>query len=32
MVRLFRAGLDGLFTDNLREFALRFPDAIRAPV
>jgi glycerophosphoryl diester phosphodiesterase len=29
---LFRAGLDGLFTDNLREFALRFPDAIRAPV
>jgi glycerophosphoryl diester phosphodiesterase len=29
--RLFRAGLDGLFTDNLREFALRFPDAIRAP-
>jgi glycerophosphoryl diester phosphodiesterase len=29
--RLFRAGLDGLFTDNLREFARRFPDAIRAP-
>jgi glycerophosphoryl diester phosphodiesterase len=28
---LFRAGLDGLFTDNLREFALRFPEAIRAP-
>jgi glycerophosphoryl diester phosphodiesterase len=29
--RLFGAGVDGLFTDNLREFAARFPDAIRAP-
>ena len=29
--RLFAAGIDGLFTDNLREFAVRFPDAIRAP-
>lgn len=28
---LLGAGVDGLFTDNLREFALRFPDAIRAP-
>lgn len=28
---LFRSGVDGLFTDNLREFARRFPDAIRAP-
>ncbi len=25
------AGVDGLFTDNLREFAARFPDAIRSP-
>ncbi len=24
-------GVDGLFTDNLREFAKRFPEAIRAP-
>ena len=29
--RLFEAGIDGLFTDNLREFAARFPDAIREP-
>jgi glycerophosphoryl diester phosphodiesterase len=29
--RLFAAGVDGLFTDNLREFAARFPDAIREP-
>ncbi len=29
--RLFAAGLDGLFTDNLREFAVRFPGAIREP-
>ncbi len=29
--RLFAAGVDGLFTDNLRELAARFPDAIRAP-
>ncbi|HSN22524.1 MAG TPA: glycerophosphodiester phosphodiesterase [Usitatibacter sp.] len=29
--RLFAAGVDGLFTDNLREFAVRFPEAIRAP-
>ena len=28
---LLGAGVDGLFTDNLREFAARFPDAIRAP-
>ena len=28
---LFAAGIDGLFTDNLREFAVRFPDAIREP-
>jgi glycerophosphoryl diester phosphodiesterase len=27
--RLMRAGVDGLFTDNLREFAERFPEAIR---
>ena len=26
--RLFAAGVDGIFTDNLREFAARFPDAI----
>ena len=25
------AGVDGIFTDNLREFAERFPQAIRAP-
>ncbi len=29
--RLFAAGVDGLFTDNLREFAVRFPGAIREP-
>ena len=29
--RLLAAGIDGLFTDNLRAFAARFPDAIRAP-
>ena len=29
--RLFAAGVDGLFTDNLRGLAARFPDAIRAP-
>ena len=29
--RLFGAGVDGLFTDNLREFARHFPEAIRAP-
>jgi glycerophosphoryl diester phosphodiesterase len=29
--RLFAAGVDGIVTDNLREFAARFPDAIRAP-
>lgn len=28
---LFGAGVDGLFTDNLRGLAARFPDAIRAP-
>ena len=27
--QLFAAGIDGLFTDNLREFALRFPGALR---
>jgi glycerophosphoryl diester phosphodiesterase len=27
---LFAAGVDGIFTDNLREFAARFPDAIRS--
>jgi glycerophosphoryl diester phosphodiesterase len=26
---LLDAGIDGLFTDNLAEFAQRFPDAIR---
>lgn len=29
--RLFAAGVDGIFTDNLREFAVRFPGAIREP-
>ncbi len=29
--RWFAAGIDGLVTDNLREFAARFPDAIREP-
>ena len=29
--RLFAAGVDGVFTDNLREFAVRFPGAIREP-
>ena len=29
--RLFAAGIDGIFTDNLREFAVRFPGAIREP-
>ena len=29
--RLFDAGIDGLFSDNLREFAVRFPGAIREP-
>lgn len=29
--RLLEAGIDGLFTDNLREFAARFPGAIREP-
>jgi glycerophosphoryl diester phosphodiesterase len=29
--RLFAVGIDGLFTDNLRELAARFPEAIRAP-
>ncbi|HXZ49620.1 MAG TPA: glycerophosphodiester phosphodiesterase [Usitatibacter sp.] len=29
--RLFAAGIDGLFTDNLREFAARFPRDIREP-
>ncbi len=28
---LFEAGADGLFTDNLRVFAQRFPEALRAP-
>jgi glycerophosphoryl diester phosphodiesterase len=28
---LFAAGIDGLFTDNLGEFAARFPNAIREP-
>jgi len=28
---LFAAGIDGLFTDNLGEFAVRFPNAIREP-
>jgi glycerophosphoryl diester phosphodiesterase len=27
---LFAAGIDGLFTDNLRQFAETFPDAIRS--
>ena len=27
--QLLEAGVDGLFTDNLREFARRFPEAIR---
>jgi len=29
--RLFDAGVDGIFTDNLRELAARFPGAIREP-
>ena len=29
--RLLDAGVGGIFTDNLREFAERFPEAIRAP-
>ena len=29
--RLFAQGVDGIFTDNLREFAARFPEAVRAP-
>ena len=29
--RWFAAGIDGLVTDNLREFAARFPDAIGEP-
>jgi glycerophosphoryl diester phosphodiesterase len=29
--KFLEAGVDGLFTDNLREFAQRFPEAIRAP-
>ncbi len=29
--RWFAAGVDGLVTDNLADFAARFPDAIRAP-
>src|SRR5258708_1798263 len=29
--KLLDAGVDGIFTDNLREFAARFPEAIRAP-
>jgi glycerophosphoryl diester phosphodiesterase len=29
--RLFDAGVDGIFTDNLRELAVRFPGAIREP-
>ena len=29
--RLFAAGVDGMFTDNLGEFARRFPDRIRGP-
>jgi glycerophosphoryl diester phosphodiesterase len=29
--QLLDAGVDGIFTDNLREFAERFPEAIRAP-
>ena len=28
--KLIEASIDGLFTDNLREFAARFPEAIRA--
>jgi glycerophosphoryl diester phosphodiesterase len=28
--QLFDAGVDGLFTDNLADFARRFPDAIKA--
>jgi glycerophosphoryl diester phosphodiesterase len=28
---LFDAGVDGIFTDELRAFAQRFPEAIRAP-
>lgn len=27
----FAAGIDGMVTDNLREFAQRFPDALRGP-
>jgi len=30
--RLFDLGIDGLFTDNLREFAAAFPAAIAAPL
>jgi glycerophosphoryl diester phosphodiesterase len=29
--QMFALGADGLFTDNLREFAARFPELIRAP-
>ena len=29
--RLFAQGIDGVFTDELRVFAQRFPEAIRAP-
>jgi glycerophosphoryl diester phosphodiesterase len=29
--RLFAAGIDGVFTDNLRQLAARFPDGIREP-
>jgi glycerophosphoryl diester phosphodiesterase len=29
--KLLNEGVDGIFTDNLREFAQRFPEAIRAP-
>jgi glycerophosphoryl diester phosphodiesterase len=29
--KLFNEGVDGIFTDNLREFARRFPEAIHAP-
>jgi len=29
--QLFDAGVDGIFTDNLRELAARFPGAIREP-
>ena len=29
--RMFTRGVDGIFTDNLRDFAARFPEHIKAP-